>query len=135
MGKIFAGVSLMVLSLGVVSADEWIAQITKVDGKKITAKAVKFDKDNAKGAFGKGKDMFKDVESKTYTCTADVKVVKKGKAESTPVEDGLKNKMFTDATEDAPVTGFLTTNDKGEVTEISLFGKGKGGKKKDTSAN
>jgi hypothetical protein len=157
MGKILAGVGLLVLSFGIATAEEWTALISKVDGKKVTAKVVKFDKDavkgkggfgGGKGGFGGGKDMFKDAESKTFTVTADVKIVKgkfdkdTKKVETTAVEDGLKNKLFVDATEEMPVRGRITTNDKGEITEINLtggFGGGKGGfgdkKKKDTSSN
>jgi hypothetical protein len=140
MGKIVAGVSILVLSWGIANAEEFLAQISKVEGSKITAKVVKFDKDSFKKGGGFGKDAFKDAETKTFTLTTDVKVTKRGKfnkdtgkAESTPLEEGLKNKMFSDATEEKPVAGRIITNDKGEVTEISVGGKGGKKKKNDTS--
>lgn len=153
MGKIVAGVSLLILSLGIASAEDYTASITNVNGTtKITANVTKFDKDAfknfKKGDFKKGeKGEKKKGEEKTFTVTSDCKVVKskynrdEKKLETTAIEDGLKNKMFTEITTDKPLNARITTNDKGEITEIRIgggkgFGFGGKNKKKksDTSA-
>ena len=150
MGKIVMGVSLLVLSLGIANAEDYFLSISKVDGKKITAKYIKIDPD-AKKEKGKGKGFkgpdFTDAESKTFTVATDAKVMKRGKfdletkkvGESTALDDGLKNKMFIDATTEAPLRATVKTNDKGEITEITVgggFGDFKKKKKNnDTSAD
>jgi hypothetical protein len=144
MGKIVTGVSLLVLSLSIANAEDYFASVSKYedkDGKKsMTAKYIKMDPDAAKGK-GKGKGGFKgpdftDAESKTFVIHKDVKVMKRQfnkddmKVETIALEDGLKNKMFSEATTEKPLTTRIKTNDKGEIIEISVGGGGGGFNKK-----
>jgi hypothetical protein len=115
--KVLAASLVLVLSAGVVFADEIRAVITKVEGHKITFSKIE----------GKGKD-FKKGEEQTLPVAKDVKVlrmVKKGE-EPEPLEGGLKNKMF----KDIPEKGLFAriTTEENKITEIRVFrfrGKGK----------
>jgi len=110
---------LVAFSVGVLSAAELTGVITKVEGSKITFKEGK-------------KGEYKD--AKTYTVTKDAKVMmKKGKkgAEPTALTGGLTHDMFKTIDAAKGVRAMITTNDSGQVTEITVMGGGKGKKKKD----
>ncbi len=121
---------VMAFSVGILSAAEMFGIVTKVEGNKITFTEFKKKADGEKG-FDKGK-------SKTYTVAKDAKIQEmKGfgpDAETTPLKDGLKNKMFTELPEKGRFAR-VVTNDKNEITEVSVFGFGgkgfKGKKNKD----
>ncbi|HTU90606.1 MAG TPA: hypothetical protein VMF69_11070, partial [Gemmataceae bacterium] len=90
--KVIAASLVLVLSVGVVFADEIRAVITKVEGNKVT-----FAETKGKGQKG---------EEQTLTVAKDAKIVKGvfNKENKTidagdPLEGGLKHKMFTDISE------------------------------------
>jgi hypothetical protein len=120
----FGAALLMLVSIGLVCAEEFTARISKVGDGKITFTKLK------KGEKG---------EEATLAIAADVKVVNakfnkdtKTQEAGDPVPDGIKNKMFTNIGEKG-VTARLVTDDSGKkVTEIRVF-KGFGKKKKDAN--
>lgn len=121
--KVIAASLVLVLSVGVVLADEIRAVITKVEGNKVT-----FAERKGKGQKG---------EEQTLPVAKNVKVVKgKFNRETKSFEagdelpGGLKNKRFSDIPERG--VGALIVTDGKKITEIRVFGgKGKGkGKKK-----
>jgi len=117
---------VMAFSVGILSAAEMFGLVTKVDGNKITFTEFKKGEKGKKGAKG---------ETKTLTVAKDAKIQEmKGfgpDAEFTALKDGLKNKLLTEL----PEKGWfarVVTNDKNEVTELSVSAfKGFGKKKKD----
>jgi hypothetical protein len=118
--KVIAASLVLVLSVGVVFADEIRAVITKVEGGKITFAEMK----------GKGERG----DEQTLPVAKNVKIVKgKFNRETKTFESGdelpggLKHKMFTDIPEKG-VRALIVTEGK-KITEIRIFG-GKGGKKK-----
>jgi hypothetical protein len=121
--KLCGAVLVLVFCVGLSLADEIRAVITKVEKDKITFHELK----------GKGKDVEKgDAQTLPYDAEK-VKVVKTKfnketmKAEpGDPVEDGIKNKMFTDIGEKGVPATIVTENKK--ITEIRVRG-GKGGGK------
>jgi hypothetical protein len=122
--KAVGAVVILVLCVGVALADEIRAVITKVDGNKVTFCPIE----------GKGKDAKKGDE-KTMTAVKDVKVVK-GKFDKEamkvvagdPIEDGLKNEMFSKIGEKGRAAVLITDSDNKKITEIRVF-RGKGKKK------
>jgi hypothetical protein len=120
--KVVCAAVILVLSVGVVFADEINAVITKVEGNKVTFAPLE----------GKGKDA-KRGEEKTMTVAKDVKVVKgKFNKETKKIEagdeleGGLKHKMFTEIPEKGRRAMIVTDN--GKIKEILIFG-GRGKKK------
>ena len=118
--KVIAASLVLVLSAGVVFADEIRAIITKVEGGKITFAEMK----------GKGQRG----DEQTLPVAKDVKIVKgKFNKETKSVDagdelpGGLKHKMFNEIPEKG-VRALVVTEGK-KITEIRIFG-GKGGKKK-----
>jgi hypothetical protein len=116
--KVIAASLVLVLSVGVVFADEIRAVITKVDGGKVTFAEMK----------GKGQKG----DEQTLPVSKSVKVVKgKFNKETKTVEagddlpDGLQNKRFSNISEKG-VPALIVTEGK-EIKEIRVFG---GGKKK-----
>jgi hypothetical protein len=125
--KVVGAVVVLGLCLGIAMADEIRAQITKVDGNKVTFTEMK----------GKGKDAEKGKEQ-TLPVSSKLKVVKgkfnkdTQKFEVTDqIEKGLKDEMFSkDKLSEKGVFATVVTDDKGkEITEIRVGGRG--GKKKD----
>jgi hypothetical protein len=122
MKKFLGAAVLMVVGLGILSADEFRVRITKVEGDKLHVE--KFAKGAKKGDKG---------EETTLTAAKDVKVTRsKINPETKKFErgdalpEGLKHEMFSSP---KGVGAMVVTNDDGQVTEIRVFG-GKGGKKK-----
>jgi hypothetical protein len=119
--KVIAASLVLVLSVGVVFADEIRAVITKVEGNKITFAEMK----------GKGQKG----DEQTLPVAKSVKIVKgKFNRETKTFEagdelpGGLKHKMFTDIPEKGVRALIVTEGNK--VTEIRVFGGKGGGKKK-----
>jgi hypothetical protein len=119
--KCFGAAVLLLVSFGLIYAEEFGARITKVNGNKIEVQ--KFGK--KKGEKG---------EEATLTVADNVKVLKgKFNQETKKLEagdalpGGLKNEVFTKS--DKGVFARITTDDAGKVTEIVVGGGGK--KKKD----
>jgi hypothetical protein len=127
--------TLVVFSVAL--ADEFMAVITKVEDGKVTYKTFKFNVEEKKAEFG---------DAKTLPTSKDIKVVKgkfdkesKGKLTAgDPIENGLKNKMFTDikTNDQNPFGGGLmayivTDKDNKNITEIRAFSFGGKKKKKD----
>ncbi|HTU90079.1 MAG TPA: hypothetical protein VMF69_08275 [Gemmataceae bacterium] len=117
--KVIAASLVLVLSVGVIFAEEFQAAITKVEGNKVSFFKME----------GKGKDAKKVGDETTMPVAKDVKVVVRGKKgeDPTPLEDGLKNKRFTNIGDNG-VRALIVTEDK-KITEIRLFGRGGKGKK------
>jgi hypothetical protein len=121
--KVVGAAFVLVVFVGFTLADEIRAFITKVDGDKVT-----FAENKGKGEKG---------DSKTLPVADKVKVVK-GKFDKEtkkleagdPIEDGLKNKMFSDIGEKGLGATIITDKDNKTITEIRVGG-GRGGKKKD----
>src|SRR5262245_45269218 len=123
MRKMLFGVTVFLLSVGVVLAAEFNCTIIKVDGSKVTVK---------KGKKGEEKEY-------TYTAAKDVKVNKgtfDAKAKKLEIGDaidgGLKNELFTKIGEKGVGARVITEGegDKETITQIVLTkkkGKGAGG--------
>jgi hypothetical protein len=115
MKKFALPVLLLLVCFGLSWAEEFRATITKVDGGKVT-----FFKNKGKGEKG---------EEGTLPVADKVKVLKTKfnketmKAEAgDPIEDGLKNEMFTKIGERG-LRATIVTDDKGEkITEIRAGG-------------
>jgi hypothetical protein len=121
--KVVCAAVILVLSVGVVFADEINAVITKVEGNKITFAPIE----------GKGKDAKKG-EEKTMPVARDVKIVKgKFNKETKTIEagdeiaGGLKSKMFAEISEKGIRAQIITDDDNKRIKEIRIRG---GGKKK-----
>jgi hypothetical protein len=117
--KVIAASLVLVLSVGVVLAEQIRGVITKVEGNKIT-----FVERKGKGQKG---------EEQTLTAAKDVKVVQgkfnretKMVEAGDPLEGGLKHKMFTNI--EKGVFAEIITNDGKKITEIRVFQR-KGKKK------
>lgn len=111
--KVVAASLVLVLSVGVVFADEIRAVITKVEGNKITFAKLE----------GKGKDAKKG-EEQTLPAIKDVKVLKMAKKgeDPTAVEGGLKHKMFSEISEKGIRALVVTDDDNKKIKEIRVFG-------------
>jgi len=122
--KVIAASLVLVLSVGVVFADEIRGVITKVDGDKVTFAKME----------GRGKDAKKG-EEQTLTVIKNVKVVK-GKYNreekkfevGEAIEGGLKHKMFSKISERGVRATIVTDASNKKITEIRVMG-GRGGKK------
>jgi hypothetical protein len=117
--KVVGASFVLVLCVGFTFAEEMMAVITKVDGGKVTFTEMK----------GKEKG-----DTKTLSVTDKVKVVKgKFNKETKKVEDagdlddGLKNKMFSEIGEKGIRAQIVTDADNKKITEIRILK----GKKKD----
>ncbi len=114
--KAIAASLVLVLSVGVVFADQFVAAITKVDGNKVTFSKME----------GKGKEAKKVGEEITLPVAKNVKVVRRAKKgeEGEPLEGGLTHKMFSRGKDVRAM--IITDDDNKKITEIRVFG----GKKK-----
>jgi len=119
--RVVGAAVVLVLCVGITVADEIRAIITKVDGNNVTFTEMK----------GKEKG-----ESKTLPVADNVKVVKgkfnketKKLEAGDPIDDGLKNEMFSkDKLGEKGKGAVIVTDDDGKkITEIRIGG---GGKKK-----
>jgi hypothetical protein len=129
--------------VGFVTADEFGALITKIDGTTVTYYKTKVP-EGAK--FGKGE---KDGPVQTATVTSKAKIVKAkfdkdaGKlVAGDDWENGLKNDTFAKIDPEAGLNVTLTIEDKGadkgkisQIMAFGAFGKGKGGKGKGKGGN
>lgn len=122
MKKFLGAAVLVMVGIGLVSADEFRVRITKVEGDKLHVE--KFAKGAKKGDKG---------EEATLTAASNVKVIRskfnpetKKLEPGDPLPNGLKNEMFSSP---KGVGAMVVTGDDGKVTEIRVFGGGK--KKKD----
>lgn len=113
--KVVSAVAVLGLCLGIAFADEFGATIIKVDGDKVT--------------FKKGKGG----EEQTLPVAANVKVSKgtynketKKVEDANPVDDGIKNKMFSNIGEKGVGAIIVTDAANKKIVEIQL----KKGKKK-----
>jgi hypothetical protein len=111
--KVVCVVAIMVLSVGVVFADQFGALITKVDGNKVTFYPFK---DKQKG------------EEKTMKAAKDVKIVKAKFNKETKtieagdeIEGGLKSKMFAEIPEKGIFGQITTDDDNKRIKEIRVF--------------
>jgi hypothetical protein len=127
--KFACAAMIVVTGLGVAMADEFSAIISKVEGNKVTFQKAKFDPDTKK--FEKGAEM-------TLPVTADAKITKgkfnkdtKKREAGEPIEDGLKNDVFTKIGAKGRLATITTDADNKNITAISTFGFGK--KKKDAN--
>jgi hypothetical protein len=108
--KCFGAVVMLLVSLGLVYAEEFGARITKVDGNKIE--------------ITKGKKGEKG-EASTLTVSDNVKVVRGKFTEEKKIEagealpDGLKNEVFKKS--EKGVFARITTGDDGKVTQIVVI--------------
>jgi hypothetical protein len=117
--KLVGSLVLLILFIGLALADDIRAVIVKVDGGQVTFKEFK-----GKGQFG---------DERTLPVADAVKVVK-GKINretkkfeaGEPIEDGLKNKMFSKIGEKGIGGLIVTDDDNKKITEIRVFEKRKG---------
>ena len=116
--KVVGAAFVLVVFVGITLAEEITAIITKVDGGKVT--------------FAPFKDKEKQ-EAKTLPVAEKVKVVKgkfdketKKMEAGDPIEDGLKNKMFTEIGEKGVGATITTDDGNKKITKIMVGG----GKKK-----
>lgn len=116
MRKFAAAAVLLVLSVGFVMADEFVARISKVDGNNVTFTRFK------KGEKG---------EAETLPAAADVKVVRGKRGEGKKIEagdeikGGLKSEIFAKGA----FARITTDADNKKITQIVVFEGKKGGKK------
>jgi hypothetical protein len=138
-GKMLSAAVLLVIS-GVVLAEEYTCSITKVEGDKVTVQ--KYKKMEKGADFRKAPE--KDGDPITLTATKDCKVVKgkydkeaKKMVAGDPVENGLKNEMFTKISEKG--VRATVTVDGSSLTEVMVSQRSRGSfgdfkkKKKDTN--
>jgi hypothetical protein len=125
--KLFCSMVVMVVGIGFVAAEEFVASITKVADGKITVQKYK------KGM--KGKAPEKDGDAYDIAVAPNAKVVygtynKEAKKfePGDAVPEGLKNEMFTKIAEKG-VTARLTTEGTGKDAKVTQIGISK--KKKD----
>lgn len=114
--KVIAASFVLVLSVGVVFADELRGVITKVEGNKVTFAKME----------GRGRDAKKG-EEMTMTVAKDVKVMKAKFNQETKkietgeaLEGGLKHKMFSAISEKGVRATIITDDNK--ITEIRVMG-------------
>jgi hypothetical protein len=104
---------VMALAVGVVTADEFMASITKVDGNKITYQ--KYEKGQKVG------------DAVTVEVAADTVIAdgKRGGAKKLvagdPIEGGLKNKLFPKESGDKTVTAAITTDANNAVKQVLIL--------------
>jgi hypothetical protein len=117
---VVSALAVLGLCLGIALADEFGAVISKVEGNKVT--------------FTKMKGKEKIGDEMTLPVADSVKVVwGKFNKETKKVEvgddvdDGIKNKMFSDLGDKGKRATIVTDDDNKKITEIRIF---KGGKKK-----
>ena len=111
---------VLLFCISIATADEFIARITKIEGNKVTL---------VKGKKG-------DTQEMTLPASKSVKVVnakfnpdtKKLEA-GDPIENGLKNEMFTKISDKGLRATIVTDTDNKNIVEIRV-----GGKKKDLAA-
>jgi hypothetical protein len=108
---VLAASLVLVLSVGVVFAEDIFARITKVEGNKVTFTEFKGKEKGEEQTLPVAKSA-KIVNGKFNKETKSVEVVDE-------VEGGLKNKMFTDITEKG-IVARITTEDK-KITEIRVL--------------
>jgi hypothetical protein len=123
-------VFFMAVAIGLVAADEFGAQITKIDGDKITFQKFK------KGE--KGKKGEKDGDEVTLPLAKDAKIVKgkfdkdaKKLVAGDTIEGGLKADNFKiDEKKGGPFVFLTTDDDNKKITQVMTFGFGGFGKDK-----
>ncbi|MGH7171523.1 MAG: hypothetical protein ACRELF_16975 [Gemmataceae bacterium] len=125
--KVIAASLVLILSVGVVFAEEIRGVITKVDGNKVTFAKLE----------GRGKDAKKGEET-TLTTATNVKVVRakynreeKKLEVGEAIEGGLTHKMFGKISERGLRATIITDASNKKITEIRVSGGRRGGKKKD----
>jgi hypothetical protein len=123
--KLVCAAVIVFMGLGVATADEFTAIITKVDGNKVTF---------AKGKFNPETKMFEKSPEMTLPVKAGAKITKgkfnletKKLEAGDPLENGLKNELFTKIPEKGRFASITTDADNKNITAIATFG---GGKKK-----
>ncbi len=108
--KAIAAALVLVLSVGVVFAEEIRGVITKVEGNKVTFAKLE----------GKGKEAKKG-EEMTLPVVKNVKIIRAKKGEEgEPLEGGLKHKMFSNPKGVRAM--IITDDDNKKITEIRVFG-------------
>jgi hypothetical protein len=100
--------------VGFVTADDFFAAITKVEGSKVTFMKGKKGEDKKEGTA----ELTKDVKVMTGVFDKDAGDFKMKAGD--PIEGGMKNKMFTDIGEKG-VFAQITTNAKGQITQVLTF--------------
>src|SRR5262245_53155314 len=99
MRKLASAVVALFVYAACTQAAEYVGQVVKVDGDKITIKV-------------------KDAE-KTFTTNKDTKYTSKNKKQAEAVaSEGLKHKIFTNTKKPATVT--ITANDEGLASEVAI---------------
>jgi len=146
MKKFVLGAICTLATVGFVLADEFSAQVTKVDGSNITYFKTKggFGGGGKGGGKGGKGGAQKDGDAVKATVVDGCKVLtgvfdmdSKGYKDGDPYEGGLKADAFKNASDDMPVNVRIFTaddgKDKGKITKILVtkggFGKKGGGKK------
>jgi hypothetical protein len=116
--KVLLAVFTLAICVGISMSDEIRGVITKVDGNKVTFMAVK------KGEKGAEQTLptADNVKVSKGKFNKDTKKFEAGDA----VEDGLKNKMFSDIPEKGVQATVITDADNKKITEILVGGKKKG---------
>ncbi len=125
--KLVSAVFVLSVTVGIAVGEEIRGVISKVDGNKVTFSSGKFNKETKK--FEKGTEQ-------TLPVADDVKVLKivkfdkeTKKAETAPLEGGLKNDVFSKIGEKGVFATIVTDSDNKKITEIRVMG-GTGKKKK-----
>ena len=111
--KSICALVVLTAAIGVVTADEFMAQITRVDGSKITYQ--KYEKSKKVG------------DAVTVEVAADAKIAVakrasgvKGLVAGDTIEGGLKNKLFPRDPKDRGVYAYITTSDDNKAVNQIL---------------
>jgi hypothetical protein len=126
--KLVCTVSAVLVFVGVTMADNFTGIITEVKDGKVTF---------YKGSFNKEEKKFEKSDKATTLPVASDAKVTRGKFDKDamkfvagdPIEGGLKNEMFDKIGEKGVFASITTDADNKKITEISVFGKKKGGGK------
>lgn len=109
--KVVAASLILVLSVGVVFAEDIFARITKVEGNKVTFTEFKGKE--------KGEEQTLPVAKSAKIVNGKFNKETKSVEAGDELEGGLKNKMFTDISEKG-IFARITTDDK-KITEIRVL--------------
>ena len=126
--KLVCAAVIVVIGFGVAMADEFTAIISKVDGNKVTFTKAKFNPETKK--LEKSDEMTLPVKANAKISKGKFNTETKKLEAVEPIENGLKNDIFTKIAEKGQFASITTDADNKNITAITTgFGK----KKKDAN--
>jgi hypothetical protein len=126
--KLVSAAVIVMVGFGVAMADEFTAIISKVDGNKVTFTKAKFNPETK--MLEKGDEMTLPVKAEAKISKGKFNMDTKKLEPVEPIENGLKNAMFTKIGEKGQFAAITTDAGNKNITAITTgFGK----KKKDAN--